>query len=296
MTGAGGFIGSHLTRRLHLLGADVHAVSRHPRDSGYGEKWHPVDLCDAGATAALVETVRPEVVFHLAGEVNGARDPGIVAPTLHNNLGSTVNVLAAVTEIPGARVLLTGSSEEPRPGNGHAAPSSPYAMAKWAATGYAELFHRLWDAPVTVLRPTMVYGPAQRDASKVIPHVTLSLLAGRSPGLTSGTKLADWIYVDDVVDAFLTAAVADDTIGRVLDIGTGTKTSVRQVVELLFQIVGSPLRPRFGVIADRPGDIPQAADIALAADLLGWRPAVDLKDGLQRTVAWYAEHMSYEPL
>ncbi|MFG1705617.1 NAD-dependent epimerase/dehydratase family protein [Nonomuraea sp. M3C6] len=276
VTGASGFIGAHLVRRLAELEADVHGVSR-----GAG---HRVDLRDAEATEELFAAVRPEVVFHLAGEVNGARDVSVVRATLEGNLAATVNVLSAAS---GCRVVLAGSSEEPRPGNGHSAPPSPYAMAKTAATGYAELYHRLWGLPYTIVRPTMVYGPGQRDTSKLVPYVTLALLRGEKPRLTSGAKLVDWVYVDDVVEAFVLAGLSERAVGQAFDVGTGTRVPVREAVELLYRIAGAESAPPFGAVADRPLDVPQTAELGPALELIGWEPAIGLEEGLRRTVEWY---------
>ncbi|MFC5833688.1 NAD-dependent epimerase/dehydratase family protein [Nonomuraea insulae] len=290
VTGASGFIGGHLATRLAALEAEVHAVSR-GREKDGDIRWHQVDLRERQATAGLLGAVSPDVVFHLASEVNGARAPEMVPVTLAGNLLSTVNLLTAAVG-QGCRMVLAGSIEEPRPGNGHAAAPSPYAMAKSAASGYADLYHRLWELPYTILRPSMVYGPAQRDTAKLVPYVTLALLRGEEPSLTSGAKVADWVYVDDVVEAFVAAAVDDRAIGRSFDVGTGVRTSVREVVELLYDITGTTARPGFGAVADRPLDIPQVADLGPALDLIGWRPTVELADGLRRTVAWYAERVS----
>ncbi|NUW33804.1 NAD-dependent epimerase/dehydratase family protein [Nonomuraea sp. SMC257] len=286
VTGATGFIGSHLLRRLGAAG-EAHGVSRSPRPEAPGVVWHQVDLRDARAVEELFAAVRPEVVHHLAGEVDGAREMGVVLPTLTGNLTSTVNVLAAAAR-SGSRVVLAGSSEEPRPGNGHAAPPSPYAMAKAAASGYADLFHRLWGVPCTIVRPTMVYGPGQRDEAKLVPYVTLSLLRGEEPRLTSGAKVADWVYVDDVVEAFAAAGAGGRAVGHAVDVGTGVRASVREVVELLYRIVGAGGGPRFGAVADRPLDVPQSAETGPARELLGWEARVGLEEGLRRTVAWYA--------
>jgi nucleoside-diphosphate-sugar epimerase len=293
VTGAAGFIGSHLTKRLPALGTQVHAVSRRPQQSRSGETWHVADLTDAGATTRLFRSVRPSVLFHLASEVTGSRGDEVVRATLESTVIGTVNVLAAAKEFA-VKTVVTGSIEEPRPGNGQAPPSSAYAMAKWAASGYADLYHRLWDLPVTVLRPSMVYGPDQPDISKLVPYVTLCLLRGQQPRLTKGTKLADWIYVDDVVDAFVSAGESDEAIGHALDIGTGVTTSARDIVEKLHEIIGVDTPPEFGVVPDRTHDIPQVGDIEPAADKLSWRPATPLDDGLRRTVNWYASQESHK--
>ncbi|MEV4398348.1 NAD-dependent epimerase/dehydratase family protein [Nonomuraea sp. NPDC049607] len=293
VTGAAGFIGSHLVRRLRSLGAQVHAISRRPQRARHGEIWHQVRLDDAGDTSRLFRSVRPNLLFHLAGEVTGSRGDEVVRATLESNVVGAVNVLSAARE-HGVRTVFTGSIEEPRPGNDHAPPSSAYAMSKWAATGYAQLYHRLWDLPVTVLRPSMVYGPAQPDTTKLVPYVTLCLLRGERPRLTRGAKLADWIYVDDVVDAFVLAGTSDKAVGHTLDIGTGLKTPAHEIVERLYRIAGAPTRPEFGSAPDRPHDITQVGDIAPAADRLGWRPATDLDEGLRRTVNWYASQECHE--
>ncbi|KAB8190569.1 NAD-dependent epimerase/dehydratase family protein [Nonomuraea phyllanthi] len=293
VTGAAGFIGAHLVKRLRALAAEVHAVSRRPQRSRDGEIWHVADLGDAGATSGLFRSVRPRLVFHLAGEVTGSRGDEVVRATLDNNVTGTVNVLAAAREHD-VRAVLTGSIEEPRPGNEFAPPSSAYAMSKWAATGYARLYHRLWDLPVTVLRPSMVYGPAQPDTTKLVPYVTLCLLRGEQPRLTRGTKLADWIYVDDVVDAYVLAGESDKAIGHALDIGTGVRTPAYEIVERLYRITGTRTSPEFGAAPDRPHDIPQVGDIAPAADRLGWHPVTELHEGLRRTVNWYASQECHE--
>ncbi len=291
VTGATGFIGAHLVRRLESLGAEVHAVSRTRRASG-GAIWHALDLRDGAATGDLIRATRPDVVFHLASEVTGTRDVHAVRPTLEANLSSVINLLTAVMDAAdgaaAARVVLAGSIEEPRPEKGEITSSSPYAVAKWAATGYARLFHQLWRVPVTVLRVAMVYGPGDPNTRRLVPYVTRSLLEGRPPEISSGTRLVDWVYVDDVVDAFIAAAETEAAAGGVFDIGTGTGTSIRQVVERLVEIADVPVAPRYGALADRPLDAARIADVAPAAETLGWHPAVGLEEGLRRTFTWYA--------
>jgi len=288
VTGAGGFIGTHLVRRLCALGARVHAVGRRLRESTYGETWHVADVADAGAVEWLVDSTRPAVVFHLASEVAGARDPKLVLPMLHSNLTGVVNLLTAIADVPETRVVLAGSLEELRPEEDGKAPSSPYAVSKWAADGYARMFHHLWDVQVSNLRIGMVYGPGRQDTHKLVPYVALALLRGREPELGSGTRHLDWVYVDDVVDAFLAAGATPEAAGRAFDIGTGTGTSIRDTAELLSDIVGGPTRPRYGVLTDRALDSARIADPALAAEVLGWRPAVGLEEGLRRTVDWFS--------
>jgi UDP-glucose 4-epimerase len=291
VTGASGFIGSHLVSRLTALGADVHAVSRSSQPGSEGPAWHVADVTDSRACAELVGSLAPDLVFHLASAVTGARNVDLVVPLMAANQAAAVNLLTAVAKsAPTTRVLLSGSIEEPHQGH-DVTPHSPYAAAKWAASAYARMFSALWNVRVSVLQIAMVYGPAQRDVTKLLPYTTLALLRGETPQLSSGTRLVDWVYVEDVVDALVRAAEVDKAIGKIFDIGSGQLVSIRDTVQLLASIVGSDVRPQFSAVADRPMDIAQRGDPRAAAELLNWRASTPLEDGLRSTVAWYAEHL-----
>lgn len=287
VTGATGFLGSRLVERLLAGGAQVHAVSRHdvpPQDESV--RWAHLDLADASATADLIASIRPEVVFHLAGEVTGMRDVDLVLPIFRSTLHSTVNILAAVAGSGRGQVVLAGSLEEAGIGEEGAPPSSPYAAAKWASTAYAAMFRALWASQIITLRISMAYGPGQRDRRKLVPYVIDSLLQGRAPRLTSGARRVDWVYVDDVVEAFLAAAATPDASG-VMDIGSGSSTSIGDVVSMIQSVLDVDVEPDFGALPDRPYDRDRLADVTAAKTLLGWKPTVGLSEGLAATVSWY---------
>ena len=287
VTGAQGFIGSHLVRKLITTGADVHAVSRvaWPETESPIRTW-TCDLRDTEETDRLVRLVQPGVIFHLASQVAGGRDLGLVLPMLDANLQTAVNVLTAAARHGGPRVVLAGSMEEPKPGE-KATPSSPYAASKWAATTYAQMFHGLWGLPTVVARIAMVYGPEQLDVRKLVPYVITSLLAGRTPELSSGGREIDWIFIDDVVDALVAAGHTSDAPGAVLDIGSGVPLTIRRTVEMISEIVGSTLSIQFGAVEDRRFDSARIAEERDTAAVLQWTPRVDLREGLTRTVEWY---------
>jgi nucleoside-diphosphate-sugar epimerase len=288
VTGASGFIGSHVCRRLLAAGAEVHGVYRTAPANDSGDvHWWQVDVCDAMAVRRLVANLKPDRVFHLASFVSGNRNLDAVLPALHSNLVSTVNLLAAVTEIGCQRIVLAGSLEEPEPGDGLPVPSSPYAAAKFAASAYARMFHALYRTPVVNTRIFMVYGPGQRDLRKLVPYVTLSLLRKQTPKLSSGARLVDWVYVEDVVDGLLAAAVASEAIGCTVDLGSGTFVSVRDVASQLAKIVDPNVQLVFGDVPDRAMEQVRLANVAETQARLGWTPSVSLEEGLRRTVAWY---------
>lgn len=289
VTGARGFLGSHLCRRLLAGGAEVHAVSRTAGPAGRddGPRWWQCDAVDAAAAHELVSRIKPGVVIHLAGMVTAAPDLGLVVPTFHSLLASTVHMLTAAAQVGGCRVVLSASLEEPTGGSADTlVPASPYGAAKLAAGAYARMFAELYGTPVVNLRPFMTYGPGQHP-TKVVPSTILSLLDGRAPELSSGDRPLDWVYVEDVVDAFLTAAVRPGLEGRTLDLGWGTAVRLREVVMRLVRLVDPSIAPRFGARADRPGQPTRVADVAATAAALGWRPRTPLDAGLAATVDWY---------
>jgi nucleoside-diphosphate-sugar epimerase len=285
VTGAAGFIGSHLVERLRALGAEVHGLSRLPRTTGT-IRWWTADIGDTLEVRRVVSAVKPSVVFNLAGETRAARDVELVRPTVDTNLLGTVNVLLAALEAGCRRVVLTGSLEEPEAA-GNPVPSSPYAASKWAGQAYAQMFHDLYGLPVVSLRVFMVYGPGQRDLQKLVPYTILSLLQGRPPELSSGGREIDWVYVEDVADAFVASATAQGLEGATIDVGSGSLVSVREIVERLTRMVDAEITPQFGAVADRPAERVRAADTEVAAARLGWRAATELDEGLRRTIEWY---------
>lgn len=287
VTGASGFIGAALCRALQAAGASVHGVSRGARHGGGCDQWWRSDLTDLGDVRRVVRGAQPDLIFHLASHVAGGRALDMVPSTFQANLTPSVNLLTAATEIGGARFLLTGSMEEPAPDGDWPIPSSPYAAAKYAASTYARMFHQLYQTPVTLLRLFMVYGPGQVDVRKLIPHVIISLLAGRAPDLSSGRRLVDWIYVDDAVRAYLMAAVADKLAGKTLDIGSGNPVAVRTVVERLRELMQSPVAPRFDAIPERPFEQERVANVGATVLALDWQPQVELDQGLAQTIDWY---------
>ena len=291
VTGASGFIGSHLCHRLSQTGVDLHGISRKEQQSNLTSiRWWQGDLADITVTRRILTSIKPDFIFHLASPVVGARDLDIVPPTFYSNLASTVNILTVATEIGCTRVILVGSLEEPDEHDITAIPCSPYAAAKWACSGYARMFHALYNTPVSVARLFMVYGPGQQDLRKLIPYVTLSLLRNEVPKLTSGYRKIDWIYVEDVVEGLLLMGQGPSIEGCTLDLGSGSLATIRTVVEQLIVAIGSDLKPIYGALPVRAMEQVRTADTQDTFAKIGWRPRTDLKDGLQSTVGWYREH------
>jgi nucleoside-diphosphate-sugar epimerase len=149
------------------------------------------------------------------------------------------------------------------------------------------MFHRVYGTPVVIARTYMTYGPGQ-PATKLIPHVILSLLRNESPALANGERVADWVYVDDVIDGFVAVASAPGVEGRTFDLGSGVPRSNRSVVEEIVTLIGSEVEPSFGAIPARASE-PERVTIPDDGEVVfGWEANTTLREGLERTVKWYA--------
>jgi len=289
VTGARGFIGSHLCRWLVDAGAAVTAISSQDNSARPPGNmvWSTVALSDPGAVRRMLDRLAPDVVFHLSGHVTGSQTLADVEPTFSRNLVSTVHLLTAAAERARNRIVLAGSMHEPEGEYADATPVSPYAASKWACTSYARMFHRLYQLPVIIARPMMVYGPGQWDRTKLLPHVITSLLSGVSPAVSSGTRALDWVFIDDVVTGLTTLAMTPSAYGHAIDLGSGTLTSIREIVEQVANIIGwiSPIE--FGTVPDRPFEQPRRARLQETRQMIGWTAATPLSAGLLKTVDYW---------
>ena len=290
VTGAAGFIGSHLCRTLLDGGAEVHGISRKAQlDGEGGMHWWQGDLANASIARDLIAAIKPDIIFHLASHVAGSRDLRLVWPTFESNLMSTVNLLTMASEIGCRRIVLTGSLEEAESNGGETVPSSPYAAAKGASSSYARMFHALYRTPVVTARLFMVYGPGQQDTNKLIPYVTLSLLSKQPPKLSSGLRQVDWIYVQDVVGGLIAAAQAPNIEGHTIDLGSGTLVSIQTIVQQLADLIDSRVELLWGALPERQMEQTRVANIKKTYDSTGWKPHTSLTTGLECTVDWFRE-------
>lgn len=292
VTGASGFLGTHLCQHLSQHGAEVAGVSRRAEPSeSFCQRWFCADMAILDSVEEVFKLAQPQIIFHLSGHGVGSPALENVLPTFRNDLLTTVNVLTAATRHRVQRFIMAASLEEPQSGATDAIPSTPYAAAKAASTSYARMFHRLYGTPIVITRPMMTYGPRQKS-HKVIPYVTCALLDGRVPKLSSGNRGADWIYVDDVMRGMLAAAVTPGIEGSSIDLGSGTLVSVRDVVLQVAEIVGNNVVPEFGSLPDRPMEKLRIADTAEAYSKVGWKPQTSLREGLQHTVDWFRNELA----
>jgi len=306
VTGGAGFIGSNLVDALAARGDRVVVVDdlstgRRENLAGAldaGVVLHELDILDGPALRALMAAERPDVVFHLAAQIDvrrSARDP---AADARINVEGTINVLAAARAAGSARVVYSSTGGAiygeadviPTPEDAPVRPLSPYGAAKHAAEGYCALFARAHGLSTVSLRYANVYGPRQDPLGEggVIAIFCGKLVAGEAPTIYGdGRQTRDFVYVGDIVRANLLAAERDLT--GVVNIGRGVETSVLDLVEACRALrPGAAFAPTFAPA--RPEEVRRsclAAERAAAA--LGWTPTVDVEDGLRRTLAYVAD-------
>lgn len=291
VTGATGFIGRHLCRALLALGAEVTGLSRSAETSTVPKGVRPlaVDLCGLGEVEAAMDHVRPNLIFHLGAHVTARPDRELVLPMFEANAAGTIHLLMAALARGCERFVLIGSAEALDATN-ELGPNSPYSASKLVAEIYGQMFYRLYGLPVVCVRPFLTYGPEQ-EATKLIPYTILTLLQRANPLLTTGNRVCDAIYVEDVVRGLLMAAVAPASIlGERIDLGSGKGMTIRELVETIVTLLDSPGAPIFGAIPDRPNEPTIEADLERTRSLLGWTPHWSLEGGLRETVTWYRQY------
>jgi UDP-glucose 4-epimerase len=301
VTGASGFIGSHLTRRLIAEGAEVHALTS-TVSSVYPTRLlevrdqitlHEASLSDRGALQLVAADVRPSYVFHLGAYTHVGKSWQRVDECIQVNIQGTVNLVMALEPFGFTRLVNVGTSEiygdvdVPFREDGPVHPISPYSISKHCAEEYCRLFADARGWPVVRVRPFNAYGPMQ-SPDRVIPEIITRALQRQPLKMTLGTQTREFNYVEDLADGMIHAATAAGADGELFNLGCGREVSMRDLATLILDQMDNPIEADFGALAERPIEIPRMyADASRAERRLGWRAATPLEDGLARTIAWY---------
>lgn len=304
VTGAAGFMGSHLVERLLALDADVTAFVRYTSRAslGVGEgglaplvpRLRAVvagDLAAPGTVEQLAE-LDVDLILHLAADAWVTRSLHAPLEVFANNVQSTLHVLEAARRSERiARVVITSSSEiygtatTDRIAESHPLePTSPYAASKVACDRAAIAWHRTYGTPLAIIRPFNTFGP--RHVYDVIPKFIRAALCGEPITIHgSGAQSRDFTYVTDMVEAFLIMGAHPDAVGQAVHFGTGRDVSIAALARQIAALSGS--RSEVVHVEDRQGQVARlCCDPSLAERLFGWRATVSLEDGLARNIEW----------
>jgi UDP-glucose 4-epimerase len=295
--GGAGFIGSHLTDAFLGRGDEVTVVddlsAGRPARLDAAASVQKASISDAAALRAIVSRAQPGLICHLAAQIDVRVSVTEPAHDAQVNVVGTVNVLEAAREVD-ARVMFASSggalygrdAPVPSPEDVPPLPESPYGIAKYCAEQYIGLYNRLHGTRHSVLRLANVYGPRQDPGGDagVIPIFCSAALAGDDPSVYGdGTQTRDYVYVGDVVRAFL--AAADTGRPGSWNIGTGVETSVLDLVRIIAQVSGRPLHPQLR--PSRPGELQRSVlAVGLADRDLSWQAGTRLADGIGAVYHW----------
>lgn len=314
VTGAGGFIGSHVAERLVELGADVTAFVRYNSKNSWG--WledSPIikdirvytgDIRDYDSVKGALKGC--EAVFHLAALIGIPYSYESPMAYIKTNVEGTYNVLQAARELNLEKTVVTSTSEvygtaqfvpitEAHPIN----PQSPYAATKSGADFMALSYYKSFDLPVAVIRPFNTYGPRQ-SARAVIPTIISQIAAGKSKiRLGSLTPTRDLTFVKDTAEGFIRVAVSEEAAGQVINVGANFEISIGDLVGLIARVMGAEIEIETEKERQRPekSEVERLlADNTKAKTMVKWAPRYTLEEGIKETADWIKKHLAhYKP-
>ena len=310
VTGAGGFIGSHLVETFANRGIRVKAFLRYNSRNHYGHletigdirkeiEIITGDLRDKEAVRRAVKGC--DVVFHLGALIGIPYSYNNPADVFATNVGGTINVLDAAREFEVEKVVITSTSEVygtplyvPIDEKHPLQTQSPYSASKVASDKAGESYFNSFNVPVATIRPFNTFGPRQ-SARAVIPTIITQALSGDVIKLGSLHPRRDMLFVLDTVNAFITVAESDKSIGKVINFGTGTDISIGDLALEILHLMGKEIK----IVTDDQRVRPDSSEVqrlvcnySKAVELLGWTPRFTLEEGLRKTIGYISEHLS----
>ena len=305
LTGASGFVGANLARRLLRDGHELHLLLRRNHHLWRiaaiqnDVQLHETDLSDEESLVRIVESICPEWVFHLAAYGAYSTQTDLRRMVWTNILG-TMNLVQACLKTGFEAFVNTGSSSEygfkdHAPAEDESLePNSPYAVTKASATLFCRHTARSSQVHLPTLRLYSIYGPYE-EPSRLIPTLVVRGLNGKLPPLVNPETARDFVYVDDVVEAYLLAATQPfEECGAVYNVGSGIQTTLREVVEVARRVMNIEDEPEWGSMPARQWDTQVwVSDNSKIRNELGWQPRFTLEQGLRETIDWLKENPAF---
>lgn len=301
ITGATGFIGACLARRLIKSQTNIHIILR-PNSNTWRIKnilnklnLHYVDLIDTRKVEKIVKKIKPQIIYHLAayGAYPFQKDAKNI---LMADIFGTLNLINACIKVGFKIFINTGSSSEY--GNKTQSmseedllePNSYYAVAKAAQTLLCQYLSHENKLPIITLRPFSVYGPYE-ESSRLVPTLINNCLKNKDLSLASPQTARDFIFIEDMINAYLKVACYPNLSGHIFNIGTGQQSTLQEIVSLVIKLTKAKVKQNWGTMPGRSFDTNiWLADISKAKKLFKWQPRYNLEEGLKKTIIWFKKN------
>jgi len=292
ITGATGFIGSHLTERLLDLGAEVHISLRRQSKLDRLENFqnriacHQVNLSSSSECLSIFEELKPELVFNFAAQ--GVLNPDSDRECIQQNVVSTMALLNAAERVGVRRFIQAGSCFEYGAGKNlkesdPTIPTNFYAISKLASTLLAKNFFG-YGLPTVALRIFTPYGPRESE-SRLVSSTIVRALKGDPILATGGEQRRDLIFINDLIEGILRATSTEKALGKIINLGSGRAYAVREIIEKIVKLCDSKSVVKFGALPYRQGEMfENSSDTTLAEAILDWKATTSLDQGLQRSI------------
>lgn len=300
VTGASGFIGYHLIAALLELKAEVSVLDRFAPDPKLNVDVHLGDMRDKAFVAGCVEKIDPDIVFHLAAYKERSASFASFYEAIDVNVIGSLNLFEAVAGLSNLRsIVVMGTAEEygyaepPFVEGDRELPVSAYSFSKLCVTHLCEVVKNIYNMPCVVVRPTIAYGPGQ-GTDMFLPALIRSVINSVPFAMTPAKQTRDFIYVTDLVEALLLAALNGNAVGQTINIGSGQPISIANVALQVERMLGKSDLIQIGAKDYRCGEIMSyCVDCSKAGKLLDWTAKVNFDEGLARTIDYYETTHSF---
>lgn len=301
ITGASGFIGIHLLNKLLSYESNIACIDLNNTDK-FREKYcnkvkiYSGNLLDKNFAQKVVHEFRPEFIFHFAGSKCRTNKLQEFTDSIDVNYFGSLNLFEALINLDCLKKIIVlgtieeyGSAISPFSESSIEFPNSAYGLSKLTTTKLALIFHQQFNLPVVIFRPSLAYGPGQKD-DMFISAIIRTLIKGEVFEMTAGEQMRDFIYIDDLIEALITQFMHNDKLGVVINIANGTSVKLKHVAERIAEILNQKQILKIGVFPYRKYEIMNySVDVCLAKKLFDWHSKTSLEDGLIQTINYFKE-------
>lgn len=303
VTGGGGFIPSHLVKRLLNCEARVSVLTKYNSvfdNIRLSNMWNDIEICEGDLrnldSLKQIEKIKPEIIYHMAA-YNHVGDSFLhVSETLNCNSNASANIFECYK---GYEKFIYMSTSEvygfqktvPFRESMIPFPISPYAVGKYSGELYAKMIYHVYNLPVVVLRPFNTFGPYQSPRA-IVGEIIIKCLKGTDIVATEGKQTREFNYVENIVDGLIAASESQNLNGEVINISSGSEISIKDLILLVHKLSGSTSELKIGALPYRPTEIwRMCGDNTKAKKLLQWHPKISFEEGLKKTIQWYREYL-----